>query len=304
MSAELETDVLKGVSRSFYLSLRFLPRPMRRPASIAYLLARASDTIADSAEISAEERLDFLAKFSKQVAGEEKGEAWPQHLLNGTPDLKERILLECHADILRALSSLRAEEIGLIRELLEIIISGQRLDLERFGSADSKNIVALKSEAELDDYTWRVAGCVGIFWTKLGYETLGQKFSTAPKNELLSHAVDYGKGLQLVNILRDLPKDLVAGRSYFPLADPLDRTALMADFQKWRDRAEALVVRGSAYSGKLRSRRLRIASGLPAMIAADTLGKMRDVTFEQLEAGIKISRGSIYRLILKAWFHL
>jgi farnesyl-diphosphate farnesyltransferase len=58
MRAELETEVLKGVSRSFYLSLRLLPLPMRRAAGIAYLLARTSDTIADSVSGSVGERID------------------------------------------------------------------------------------------------------------------------------------------------------------------------------------------------------------------------------------------------------
>ena len=66
---ELEGDVLKGVSRSFYLSLRFLPAPMRGPAGIAYLLARASDTIADSATIPAAERIAFLDLHARQIDG-------------------------------------------------------------------------------------------------------------------------------------------------------------------------------------------------------------------------------------------
>ena len=41
-------DLLKSVSRSFYLSMRFLPLAMREPISLGYLLARFSDTIADA----------------------------------------------------------------------------------------------------------------------------------------------------------------------------------------------------------------------------------------------------------------
>ena len=37
-------DLLKGVSRSFVLTIRALPRGLRRPIGLAYLLARASDT--------------------------------------------------------------------------------------------------------------------------------------------------------------------------------------------------------------------------------------------------------------------
>ena len=41
--------VLKRVSRSFYLSLRILPRSLRTPIGLAYLFARAADTIAKHA---------------------------------------------------------------------------------------------------------------------------------------------------------------------------------------------------------------------------------------------------------------
>ncbi len=40
--------LLKGVSRSFYLTLRILPAGMRDPVGLAYLLARAAGTIADT----------------------------------------------------------------------------------------------------------------------------------------------------------------------------------------------------------------------------------------------------------------
>ena len=43
--------LLKRVSRAFYLSIRVLPEPVRRPVGLAYLLARAADTIADTAAV-------------------------------------------------------------------------------------------------------------------------------------------------------------------------------------------------------------------------------------------------------------
>ena len=39
-----------------------------------------------------------------------------------------------------------------IRRCLEIIISGQKLDLERFADASSNNMVSLQNDSELDDY--------------------------------------------------------------------------------------------------------------------------------------------------------
>jgi phytoene/squalene synthetase len=46
----------QSVSRSFYLTIRFLPRPLREPVGLAYLLARATDTIADTVHHSGRHR--------------------------------------------------------------------------------------------------------------------------------------------------------------------------------------------------------------------------------------------------------
>src|SRR2546430_5311660 len=47
----LRGSILASVSRSFYLSIRLLPKKLRDPVSLGYLLARASDTIADTIDV-------------------------------------------------------------------------------------------------------------------------------------------------------------------------------------------------------------------------------------------------------------
>ncbi|MEE8153286.1 MAG: squalene/phytoene synthase family protein, partial [candidate division NC10 bacterium] len=41
-NSDLFGDILKRVSRTFYLSLNVLPRDVRRPVGLAYLFARAA----------------------------------------------------------------------------------------------------------------------------------------------------------------------------------------------------------------------------------------------------------------------
>ena len=65
----LLTGVLRGVSRSFYLTLRVLPRELREPVGLAYLLARAADTISDTRLVPPVDRLQHLVAFREQVAG-------------------------------------------------------------------------------------------------------------------------------------------------------------------------------------------------------------------------------------------
>ena len=57
--SELDS-ILEGTSRSFFLSLKELPKAIRAQVSLLYMLARTSDTIADSEEGSPEERLIAL----------------------------------------------------------------------------------------------------------------------------------------------------------------------------------------------------------------------------------------------------
>ena len=65
-------ELLKGVSRSFYLTIRAMPPGLRRPIGLAYLLARASDTIADTAATPVAIRTECLRAFGQTIAS--KGE--------------------------------------------------------------------------------------------------------------------------------------------------------------------------------------------------------------------------------------
>lgn len=158
----------------------------------------------------------------------------------------------------------------------------------------------LGSEDDLDAYTYQVAGCVGKFWTLIGIETLGSRFSDHSSQALVDLGVNYGKGLQLINILRDLPRDLEAGRCYLPVDDANDRDALMEQFRDYCRRAEMLVEQGYEYSAQLKNRRLRMASVLPAMLAEQTMDRLRAASWEDLAAGIKISRPTVYGCLLRA----
>src|SRR5689334_2265563 len=56
-------EILSSVSRSFYFSLAVLPRALRSQLSVAYLVARAADTIADTRVVRAERRLELLGEM-------------------------------------------------------------------------------------------------------------------------------------------------------------------------------------------------------------------------------------------------
>lgn len=297
---DLGKQVLKGVSRSFYLTLRLLPGPMRGAASLGYLLARTSDTLADSAALPVGERQRCLEQFRRCVSGEADFEPWPAAVLTAVPDARERHLLESSEAILNWLRILPKSEAVLVREVLEIIIGGQELDLQRFANATRKNPVALRDDAELEDYAWRVAGCVGAFWTKLGFLTLGGRFSKSSEAELLARGIAYGKALQLVNILRDVAADLSAGRCYLPVVDPHPSPELLECHARWLVRAGEWLGEGEKYAASLRLRRLRAASLLPVLLARKTLEPLRGATWADLQRRNKVPRSAVYRSLVEA----
>lgn len=269
---------------------------MRGAASLGYLLARTSDTLADTAEIPIALRLGCLANFSDALSSG-TAPSWPAEILRSIQDPRERALMASTEVFFAWLARVPESEAQLIREVASIIISGQTLDLERFGAADHRQLVALNHDAELEDYAWRVAGCVGVFWTKLGLLTLGERFSKRDVAWLTARASAYGKGLQLVNILRDLRADFKNGRCYLPLATPSDQELLQLERERWLARAEGWVSEGFAYSETLVSRRLRAASVLPAMLAMETLAALRR---SPLDVRVKIPRSFVYSSVLRA----
>jgi farnesyl-diphosphate farnesyltransferase len=220
--------LLKGVSRSFYLTLRVLPAGMRDPIGLAYLLARAADTIADTALIPPDQRLALLLALREQVNGATDDGALARRLASEVAGQQthsdEKVLLESIGPALDVLSQLAAADRDAVRDIVTTLTTGMEFDLRTFPDERSGQIVALREWDELDRYTYLVAGCVGEFWTKMTYVHLPGTLK-ADIDTMLERGVRFGKALQMTNVLRDCGKDLRIGRCYLPSV-MLDRFGL------------------------------------------------------------------------------
>lgn len=325
-SQHLLTDLLSEVSRSFYLTLRVLPSGVRSPIGLAYLLARAADTIADTELVSVERRLEALDALRRRILNEtraplnfgELAEASGRNKPAGQGSAAERVLLRRVEEAVGLIETFRLDDRKRIREVLETITSGQILDLRRFGKADSEHIVALASDEELEDYTYRVAGCVGEFWTGMCRAHLFPRASLDDA-QLLQRGIRFGMGLQLVNILRDLPADLRQGRCYLPapglrqlglapssLLDPAWEGKVRPLYETWLDRAESHLREGWAYTCSLpwRCVRLRLACAWPVLIGARTLGHLRSGSFLDPQRRIKVGRTEVRSILWQTLWRL
>ena len=131
-----------------------------------------------------------------------------------------------------------------------------------------------------------------------------------------ARGVRFGQGLQLVNVLRDLPRDLRIGRCYLPSADlttlglvphdllspaALPRVRPLLD--ALIDEALANLDQGRAYTLAVprREARLRLASLWPLLIGLGTLAQLRRA--ENLldpSVVVKVSRGEVRWLLARS----
>jgi farnesyl-diphosphate farnesyltransferase len=169
---------------------------------------------------------------------------------------------------------------------------------------------ALPSAGDLVIYTDQVAGCVGRLWTTVGFFCYPE-FSRLAPDELSALGTRFGQALQLVNILRDLPEDLDAGRCYLP-QEELQREGwhnnlpwrsqmgiLRSVSAPWETRAEEGLRDGLVYANSLPQPRSRIATALPALLGLQTLQLLRREPQQRFAGKLKIPKSDLRRALGK-----
>jgi len=260
--------LLAGVSRSFFLSLRLLPAAVRPSLSLAYALARASDTISDSSDVPAEKRISALRSLPDVLPTERFD----------VPVAAEQALLDQLPALLARLAASPDRE--LIETTWKTIRDGQIFDIERFPSPSPL------SPAELERYVYLVAGCVGEFWTDLCLARLPDPFQS-PATEMRVLGREFGEALQRVNILRDRASDAAQGRIY---VSPDDVQAEIS-------RARAGLAAGTAYAAATRSRLLRASVALPADLGRQTLDLLAN---SPSTPRVRVTRPRVWLALLRA----
>ena len=207
------------------------------------------------------------------------------------------------------------EDQRYIRELVLTLTQGMQMDLCLFPQENEGRIAALETRADLDQYTYFVAGCVGEFWTKVAVAHL-PSLRTWDVEAMARRGVRFGKGLQLTNILRDIAQDARIGRCYLPrvelsalgvqpadLLEPKTLTLVNPLLDTLLGETLAFYQDGWAYTLAipLREWRLRLACAWPLLIGVSTLVAIKssphllDPTIR-----VKIARARVYAILLRS----
>lgn len=179
--------VLKETSRTFYIPITFLKSDLKHSVASAYLVMRAIDEIEDHELIPNDTKYELLMQVSELFKRPFTEEVY----LRIIEPVKEQL----PEVSLRLYDWVQACPDGSRPMMMEI--SSEMA----FGMAKwAKKNWQVQTKEDLDDYTYYVAGIVGVYLSKLWHWSYGQETD-------LDLAIGFGRGLQAVNILRNQKED-------------------------------------------------------------------------------------------------
>jgi farnesyl-diphosphate farnesyltransferase len=209
-------EMLPKVSRTFALNIGQLEGNTFRAVLLGYLLFRIADTFEDNLYQDEREKIADLRNFSDVFRGDKdlprRMELYEPLKFKWKENSHEKDLIENGWTILRCYFDIpeiyRSIMDPLLVEASEGMAEFQRRKLLR-GCA----VFQLADAQELEDYCYYVAGVVGVMLTKIFclHERAKKK-----KTELEAYQIQFGLGLQLINIVKDFQKDIGRGWCYIP----------------------------------------------------------------------------------------
>ena len=238
--------MLKETSRTFYIPITFLKKELKSAVASAYLIFRAIDEIEDDEQLSNDVKHDILMQVSELFKEPFDNEAY-LNILGDTKDLLPDV-------------AIRLEEWidACPKEAMPIVMASANemaIGMAKWAKVNWH----VQTEEDLDDYTYYVAGLVGVMLSDLWELYEDEKTDR-------DLAIGYGRGLQAVNILRNEDEDMdERGVSFVP--DGWTRDDLF-------DYANKNLAQADEYMTSLTKRSVKLFCRLPLALAHKTLKAM------------------------------
>lgn len=191
---KIADDALRETSRTFYIPISRLPSGLREAVTSAYLCLRAIDEIEDHPTLRRSTKIKLLCNMSAACNAQSPTEL--EALLknaNGLPDVTNRIC--------KWISIAPTEVVAGIWQVCAQMSKSMSYWVDRNWRFSSR--------ADLDLYTFGVAGAVGVLLSDLWEWFDGTKSHRGK-------AIAFGRGLQAVNMLRNQDEDMARGVNFLP----------------------------------------------------------------------------------------
>jgi farnesyl-diphosphate farnesyltransferase len=192
-------QILKETSRTFYIPISILPSGLQEAVASAYLCMRAIDQIEDDPILDHKTKKRLLQNISLTL----------QSGVDGFPLDAFSMVFKGQENSLEEVS-LRIREWSILapESIAPRIWDATAAMADRMAYWADRNW-QIETEADLDRYTFGVAGAVGLLLSDLWNWYDGTQSNR-------TQAIGFGRGLQAVNILRNNSEDLTRGVNFFP----------------------------------------------------------------------------------------
>ncbi|MCQ6557550.1 squalene/phytoene synthase family protein [Paenibacillus mendelii] len=188
--------MLQKTSRTFYIPISRMEAGLKEAVSSAYLCMRAIDEIEDHVDLPDKLKVELLNGIRDT-------------LQTADPVKETEKLLSPHAAVLPAVTMQLPEWVLLCpSSIVPTVIRYTTKMSEQMADWVDRGF-SIKTEEDLDRYTYSVAGMVGEMLSELWLWYDGTKSD-------MVKAVAFGRGLQAVNIVRNRAEDLRRGVDFFP----------------------------------------------------------------------------------------
>jgi farnesyl-diphosphate farnesyltransferase len=258
--------VLHETSRTFFLPIRQLPPGLREAIASAYLCMRAIDEIEDHPHLEHKDKISLLRQVSQHLQAQTSVE-----------DLPPDAFLNCfvpHQACLPEVTRRLADWVCLApQEIAPRIWEATAAMADRMAGwvEDGWRV---QSEADLDRYTYGVAGATGVLLCDLWAWARGEQLHRAA-------AIQFGRGLQAVNILRNRPEDLARGVDFFPTGWTQEQMCQYARSQLMHAEVYALTLPSAPFEALIH---------IPLALASATLDALA-------RGETKLSRSAVLRIL-------
>ena len=192
-------EILKQTSRTFYIPIVRLPGQLQDAVASAYLCMRSIDEIEDNSELDNATKAKLLRDISQRL----------QETVNLSTYDCVGWGLKDYQDVLPEVTLRVGEWAILAPETIAPRIWDATAAMADRMAYWAENDWQIETEADLDRYTFSVAGAVGLLLSDLWGWYDGTETNR-------SHAIGFGRGLQAVNIVRNQGEDLKRGVNFFP----------------------------------------------------------------------------------------
>jgi farnesyl-diphosphate farnesyltransferase len=197
------TELVTQTSRTFAVGIRQLPGDLERVVEVAYLMLRVSDYFEDHPSMPGERKIAYLESWAAALRSPQADFEGPDEFDDTTADAKAAREARRILAAFRALPDAERDAVG--RHVI-----GSTEGMARWVATGP----AFEAEADLDAYMFEVAGRVGLLLTEvfaLRSDRVAER--AAALSEL---GVQFGLGLQTVNVIRGLSSDPERGWIFLP----------------------------------------------------------------------------------------